>query len=202
MFRNLQLKWHRHDLRKMTTCCVWSTVARSSADRHHRKKEKFWDRETERKKEETKRKRKRKFGREKDKKKERERERETGENKLKKTEHPEREREREREVMLDREIAQEGTLWSLSQAEKVKQTETNRKRTKGRESEKERETERAREKERWIKSDSVFSKDALLSHKRERKRTGIPLNPCLVGRGVVPTARLISKAHRVTSETQ
>jgi len=38
-------------------------------------------------------------------------------------------------------------------------------------------------------SDSVFSKDALLSHKRERKRTGIPLNPCLVGRGVVPTAR-------------
>jgi len=38
-------------------------------------------------------------------------------------------------------------------------------------------------------SDSVFSKDALLSHKRERKRTGIPLNPCLVGRGVMPTAR-------------
>ena len=38
-------------------------------------------------------------------------------------------------------------------------------------------------------SDSVFSKDALLSHKRERKRTWIPLNPCLVGRGVVPTAR-------------
>ena len=38
-------------------------------------------------------------------------------------------------------------------------------------------------------SDSVLSKDALLSHKRERKRTGIPLNPCLVGRGVVPTAR-------------
>jgi len=38
-------------------------------------------------------------------------------------------------------------------------------------------------------SDSVFSKDALLSHIRERKRTGIPLNPCLVGRRVVPTAR-------------
>ena len=38
-------------------------------------------------------------------------------------------------------------------------------------------------------SDSVFSKDALLPHKRERKRTGIPLNPCLVGRGVMPTAR-------------
>ena len=38
-------------------------------------------------------------------------------------------------------------------------------------------------------SDSVFSKDALLPHKRERKRTGIPLNPCLVGRRVVPTAR-------------
>jgi len=38
-------------------------------------------------------------------------------------------------------------------------------------------------------SDNVLSKDALLSHKRERKRTGIPLNPCLVGRGVVPTAR-------------
>ena len=38
-------------------------------------------------------------------------------------------------------------------------------------------------------SDSVLSEDALLSHKRERKRTGIPLNPCLVGRGVVPTAR-------------
>ena len=27
-------------------------------------------------------------------------------------------------------------------------------------------------------SDSVFSKDALLSHIKERKRTGIPLNPC------------------------
>ena len=40
-----------------------------------------------------------------------------------------------------------------------------------------------------LNSDSVFSKDALLSHKRERKRTWIPLNPCLVGRGVVPTAR-------------
>jgi len=39
------------------------------------------------------------------------------------------------------------------------------------------------------RSDSVFSKDALLPHKRERKRTGIPLNPCLVGRRVVPTAR-------------
>ena len=51
-------------------------------------------------------------------------------------------------------------------------------------------------------SDSVFSKDALLSHIRERKRTGIPLNPCLVGRRVVPTARWTSKAHRVTSDTQ
>ena len=51
-------------------------------------------------------------------------------------------------------------------------------------------------------SDSVFSKDALLSHIRERKHTGIPLNPCLVGRRVVPTARWTSKAHRVTSETQ
>jgi len=29
-----------------------------------------------------------------------------------------------------------------------------------------------------LSSDSVFSKDALLSHIRERKRTGIPLNPC------------------------
>jgi len=38
-------------------------------------------------------------------------------------------------------------------------------------------------------SDSVFSKDALLSHIRERKCTGIPLYPCLVGRRVVPTAR-------------
>ena len=38
-------------------------------------------------------------------------------------------------------------------------------------------------------SDNVFSKDALLSHITERKRTGIPLNPCLVGRRVVPTAR-------------
>jgi len=38
-------------------------------------------------------------------------------------------------------------------------------------------------------SDNVFSKDALLSHIRERKRTGIPLNSCLVGRRVVPTAR-------------
>jgi len=38
-------------------------------------------------------------------------------------------------------------------------------------------------------SDIVFSKDALLSHIRERKRTGIPVNPCLVGRRVVSTAR-------------
>ena len=38
-------------------------------------------------------------------------------------------------------------------------------------------------------SENVFSKDALLSHIRERKRTGIPLNPCLIGRRVVPTAR-------------
>ena len=52
------------------------------------------------------------------------------------------------------------------------------------------------------KSDSVFSKDALLSHGRERKRTGIPLNPCLVGRREVPTSRLTSKVHRMTSETQ
>jgi len=40
-----------------------------------------------------------------------------------------------------------------------------------------------------LESDNVCSKDALLSHIRERKRTGIPLNPCLVGRRVVPTAR-------------
>jgi len=50
-------------------------------------------------------------------------------------------------------------------------------------------------------SDSVFSKDALLSHIRERKRTGIPLNPWLVGRRVVSASRWTSETHRVTSET-
>jgi len=52
------------------------------------------------------------------------------------------------------------------------------------------------------KSDHVFSKDALLSHIRERKRTGIPLNACSVGRREVPMSRRTSKAHRMTSETQ
>jgi len=34
-----------------------------------------------------------------------------------------------------------------------------------------------------------FSKDALLSLRRERKRTGTPLNLCLVGWSKVPTSR-------------
>ena len=44
--------------------------------------------------------------------------------------------------------------------------------------------------------------DALFPPRRERKRTGTSLNPCLVSGSKVPTSRRAPKAHRLASKTQ